>query len=98
MQAAEDIEKFLKNVSYDDFINGSLVQSAVERKLEIIGEALNRVRKENEEKLYSVKDAHRIIGLRNVIAHGYDIVVPKIIWDAVQHNLPLLKQNIKDLL
>jgi uncharacterized protein with HEPN domain len=96
-QAIEEIENFIKDITYQDFVKGTLIQSAVERKLEIVGEALNRIKKLDEEVLANITDAHRIIGLRNVIIHGYDILEPKIIWDALQYNLPKLKADIANL-
>lgn len=96
-QSIEEIESFLKDKTYQDFINGTLIQSAAERKLEIIGEALNRIKKLDEKILDSITDAHRIIGFRNVIIHGYDVLDSKIIWDALQYNLPKLKKDIINL-
>lgn len=96
-QAIEEIETFLKDKTYQDFIDGTLIQSAVERKLEIIGEALNRIKRLNENVLNNITDADRIISFRNII-HGYDILDSKIIWDAIRHNLPQLKKEINDLI
>ena len=97
-QAIEEIESFLKDKTYHDFTNTILLQSAVERKFEIIGEALNRIKQVDEEFLGKMTDANKIISFRNVIAHGYDIVDTKIIWDAVEFNLPKLKSEIANLL
>jgi uncharacterized protein with HEPN domain len=97
-QAIEEIEGFMKNKTFKDFTDGTLLQSAVERKLEIIGEALNQIKKLDENVLNNITDVHRIIGFRNIIIHGYDILDSKIIWDALQHNLPQLKKEIDDLI
>ena len=51
-----------------------LTQRAVERDFEIIGEALNRIRKIDEEILERVSEHQRIIGFRNVLIHGYDLI------------------------
>jgi|TARA_B100000315_G_C14576575_1_gene588197 uncharacterized protein with HEPN domain len=97
-QAIEEIEVFLKDKTYQDFTKGTLLQSAVERKLEIVGEALNRIKKFDETILDEITDAHRIIGFRNIIIHGYDVLDSKIIWDATQGNLPRLKEEINNLM
>ncbi len=97
-QAIEEIESFIKNKTYRDFTKGALIQSAVERKLEIIGEALNRIKKLNKNTLDNITDAQRIIGFRNVIIHGFDILDSKIIWDALQCNIPQLKEEIDNLM
>ena len=97
-EAIKEIESFISGKTYQDFIERTLIQSAVERKLEIIGEALNRIKKIDESILDNIADAHRIIGFRNVIIHGYDILDSKIIWDALQYNLPKLKEDIVNLM
>ena len=73
------------------------MQSAVERKFEIIGEALYRIRRLDGCFLSKITDADKIIGFRNVIIHGYDIIDSKIIWDAVKFNLPTLKAEVRSL-
>lgn len=97
-QSIEEIETYLKDKTYEDFVQGSIIQSAVERKFEIIGEALNRIKKINESVLDNITDAYKIIGLRNIIIHGYDILDSKIIWDAIQFNTPRLKKEIENLI
>jgi uncharacterized protein with HEPN domain len=97
-QAIEQIESFLKGKTYQDFTNESILQSAVERQFEIIGEALYRIRKLDEAYILKISDANKIIGFRNVIIHGYDIVDSQIVWDAVKFNLPKLKADINSLI
>jgi uncharacterized protein with HEPN domain len=97
-QAIEQIETFLKGKTYKDFTSESILQSAVERQFEIIGEALYRIRKLDEAYIAKISDAYKIIGFRNVIIHGYDIVDSQIIWDAVKFNLPKLKAEISNLM
>jgi len=74
-----------------------MVQRAVEREFEIIGEALNRIKKVDPELLEHVSAYHRIIGFRNILAHGYDIIDEKLVWDAINKHLPVLVQEIKKL-
>lgn len=97
-QAAEEMESFIKGKSFQDFVNDALLQSAIERKFEIIGEALNRIKRMDENIIEKITDANKIIGFRNVISHGYDIVDSKIIWDAVKFNLPKLKSDVNNLI
>ena len=97
-QAIEQIETFLSGKTYEDFTNESILQSAVERQFEIIGEVLYRIRKIDEAYLSKIADANKIIGFRNVIIHGYDIIDSKIVWDAVKFNLPKLKKEINNLI
>lgn len=97
-QAITEINEYTKKESFESFSSNSMIQSAVERKFEIIGEALNKIKKLDETVLDSFTDAGKIIGFRNIIIHGYDILDEKIIWDAVQNNVPKLLKEINSLL
>lgn len=96
--AARDIEAFLSGLDYEQYASTSMIQAAVERKFEIIGEALNRISRLDESIVSKLHQYKRIIGFRNVIAHGYDIVDPELVWDAVENHLPQLKTHVEQLL
>jgi uncharacterized protein with HEPN domain len=98
LDAAADIKEFVSGVTYCDFENSLLIQRAVEREFEIVGEALNRVSRIDEELFDSIGDARKIVGFRNIIAHGYDILESHIIWSAVSENLPQLVTEIQSKL
>ena len=67
----------------------------MERELEIIGEALNRISK--IEKI-EIQFYRQIIGLRNRIVHSYDTVEDELVWTIVTRHLPILKLEIENLL
>ncbi len=71
-------------------------RKAIERNLEIIGEALNRILKADP--TFQINNARRIINTRNRIIHGYDTVSEDIIWAIVKNELPLLEKEIDVLL
>ena len=97
VMACEDIEDFCRGETYEKFSSDRLLQAGVERKLEIIGEALNRLRQANSEWLEeNIPDCRRIIGLRNVIAHGYDVVDYDILWDVVRNHVTPLKKTLRE--
>jgi uncharacterized protein with HEPN domain len=75
-----------------------MAQAAVERKFEIIGEALNRISASDPAILKRISGYRRIIGFRNVISHGYDVVDLEIVWDAVRNHLPVLIREVEELL
>ena len=63
---------------------------AVERQFEIIGEALNQLAKTAPTLAERIPDLRRMVDFRNVLAHAYAIVDDALVWQAVQHNLPVL--------
>jgi uncharacterized protein with HEPN domain len=71
-------------------------KKAVERNLEIIGEAVSRIFKEDSS--FQLENAKNIIGTRNRIIHSYDNISDEIIWTIVVRDLPLLKEQITKLL
>ena len=73
-----------------------ILKRAIERDLEIIGEAVNRILKRDAE--FSLENAKRIIGLRNQIIHAYDSISDENIWAIIQKHLPILKNEIEGLI
>lgn len=91
----EEIDSFCEGKEFCDFETDILLQRAIEREMEIVGEALNRLIRIDEEKIESAIPEYRsIIGLRNIIAHGYDVVDPMIVWDVVVNHLPVLAEQV----
>ena len=88
---------FIKgNMRYDDFLKDTLRQRAVERNVEIIGEAVNRVLK--IEPAFQLANAKAIVNTRNKVIHGYDSVTPIFLWGLVINKIPKLKMEIENLL
>ena len=96
-QAIDLIINFTAGKGWADYQGDVLLRSAVERQFEIIGEALNRLKKVDPGLLARISDYGRIIGFRNVLAHGYDIISDDIVWDIVESKLPGLRQEIDDI-
>ena len=72
------------------------IQRAVERELEIIGEATNRIPKIDS--TIAISNARRIVDLRNRVIHAYDAVDDVIVWSVVVKSLPMLNEEIERLL
>jgi len=72
------------------------VKFATERDLEIIGEAMSRILREDSE--FPIENAQRIVGLRNQIIHGYDSVSDENIWGILINHIPRLKEEVNKLL
>lgn len=81
---------------YDQFANNRMLQDAVERNLEIIGEAINQLLRINP--VIPISNARRIVDARNKIIHGYDTLEPVNIWAIIINHLPILKQEVVNLL
>lgn len=71
-------------------------KKAVERNLEIIGEAVSRILKADN--TIQIKNARNIIGTRNRIIHSYDNISDEIIWTIVCRELPELKKDVEKLM
>ncbi|WP_304063372.1 DUF86 domain-containing protein [Pedobacter glucosidilyticus] len=71
-------------------------KKAVERNLEIIGEAVNRIIKMDAN--FQFQNAKNIIGTRNRIIHSYDNISDELIWTIVRRDLPEIKQQVDKLL
>ena len=97
-QAAEEIQDFVSGMDFKAYQNNTVTRRAVERNFEIIGEALNRIKYTDSELLKRISEHHRIIGFRNILIHGYDIVDEAIVWKAVTGHLPILVGEVKEIL
>jgi uncharacterized protein with HEPN domain len=95
--AIEEIDSFLPsiNLTYAEYKSNLILKRAIERNLEIIGEAVNRIIKDDPD--FPIKEAYRIIGLRNQIIHAYDSISDENIWAIIINHLPRLKNEIDQL-
>ncbi len=94
----EQLESFMEGVSLESYQKNLEKQHATERCFEIIGEALNRIYRNDSELAESISDIHKIIGFRNIISHGYDILDEILVWKTYQDYLPKLKGEIQQLI
>jgi len=96
--AIDDIESYFdtETKTFDNYKKNSLLKRAIERNLEIIGEAINRILKEDPS--FPIDNAKKIIGLRNQIIHGYDSVSDENIWGIIMVHLPKLKSEINSMI
>ncbi|MBN2589981.1 MAG: DUF86 domain-containing protein [Sedimentisphaerales bacterium] len=96
--AAANIKNFVFDIDYDNYNKSAMIQSAVERQFEIIGEALNRLSKIDPETLSKINNYQRIISFRNILIHAYDIIESMVVWDIIQDDLPELYNTVQKLL
>ncbi|MDD2921102.1 MAG: DUF86 domain-containing protein [Anaerolineales bacterium] len=95
--AIERIEGYTTGVKKKDFMDNFMMQDAVMRQIEIIGEASNSVSDEFQEEHQNLP-WFQMRGIRNKIVHDYRGINLHIIWDTVTNNLPLLKKQVQDIL
>lgn len=86
--AARAIRHFAAGRSFDDYCGDDMLSSAIERKFEIIGEALNRIKRESPGNLAQLSDWPGIVGFRNILAHAYDHVEDAVVWGIVTKHIP----------
>ncbi len=92
-----EIDTYFENgYLFQDFVTDTKTQRAVERNIEIIGEAINRVLHKNSD--IAITNARLIVQTRNYIAHSYDKIAIEVIWSIIVKHLPLLKQEVQELL
>jgi uncharacterized protein with HEPN domain len=97
-ESAADIATFTLGRTIEEFRTDKLLQRAVERGFEIVGEALSQLRKIDPGTAESISDWRAIIGFRNVLIHGYGAVNNDKTWDIVQTELPILQRELTALL
>lgn len=97
IKACELISQFIQDMTKEDFYADAKTKAAVERKIEIIGEALNRIKIIDYDLLARIDNWREIIGFRNVIAHGYDVVEDEIVWESIINDIPLLLNQLNDI-
>lgn len=98
LQSINEIESYYEDKprKFEEYVSDIKTKRAIERDLEIIGEAVNRILKKDKE--FQLHNAEKIIGTRNKIIHGYDKVSDDLVWSIVINHLPKLKEEVKKLL
>jgi uncharacterized protein with HEPN domain len=95
--ALDQIETYLLGKSFEEFMDNKMLQDAVVRQLEIIGEATRNVSDDFRQRDRLIPWG-QIIGMRNRIAHDYLNVDMEIVWDITSQDLPVLKSRVAKLL
>ena len=98
--AIEEIDNFFKDSELDflKYKENIMLKRAVERDIEIIGEAVNRIVKRNPDFENKITNAKAIIGLRNQVIHAYDNISDENIWSILINHLPPLKVEVDKLI
>ena len=98
LNSIDEIESFFedKPKNFLEYQKDIKTKRAVERNIEIIGEAVNRILKEKPD--IKIENSRNIIGTRNRIIHSYDNIADDMIWSILISSLPKLRLEVKSLL
>jgi uncharacterized protein with HEPN domain len=98
LTAIEEIDSFFdgKPKLFNEFYGDIRLRRAIERDIEIIGEAMNRILKADSN--VAITNSRKIVDARNYIIHGYDSLSADILWSIVINHLPKLKEEVVALL
>jgi uncharacterized protein with HEPN domain len=91
------VETYISEIDKSTFLSNGMMQDAIVRQIEIIGEATRHISEELQEK-HPELHWFEMRGIRNKIVHDYLEINTDIIWDTVQNDLPALKPMIRKLL
>ena len=97
-RAGTDIQRFIEGMGRETYVGDARTQAAVERKFEIIGEALNRLHQTHPEIADRIPPLREVVGFRNLLIHGYATVIPERVWDYAENDLPELRRMVQALL
>jgi uncharacterized protein with HEPN domain len=96
--AAELIARFTAGKTLADYVEDPMLRAAVERKFEIIGEALVQLSRRDADVAAKISEHKRIIAFRNVLIHGYNNVDNLLVWGIVESKLAGLRRDVDVLL
>ncbi|WP_260295693.1 DUF86 domain-containing protein [Sedimenticola hydrogenitrophicus] len=99
LQAIERIVRYTEDLDEAGFLNSEMVQDAVIRNIEIIGEASNNIQRVFPEfaSLHEGIPWRVMYTMRNRVSHGYDKVDLEIVWKTIRADLPRLYQQVREV-
>lgn len=98
LNAARQAMAFVHGQDFDRYLADAMRRSAVERQLEIVGEALSQLRKTDADVARKVPELAQAVGLRNILIHGYAAVNNRLVWDVATAHLPVLARRLEQVL
>jgi uncharacterized protein with HEPN domain len=97
LEAIDRINNFIEGVSEDAFLKDEKLMYACYANMIIIAEAASRITKETKKKIDKI-EWQLITGFRNIIIHEYFRINWRLIWDVIENNLPVLRDEIQCLI
>lgn len=98
LEFARNAQVAVGDTPLETYLEGGPITWATERQMELIGEVLSRLRKADAALAERIPNAHKIIGMRNILIHGYLIVNPRVVYRAATEEVPRLIPVLEALL
>jgi uncharacterized protein with HEPN domain len=98
INCSEFVLELTKDKTVNDYKNDRVFRSALERELQIIGEAMLQLDRVSPEMVEEISEHRSIIGFRHVLVHGYDSLDPNTVWNVVETKIAVLLRQSKELL
>lgn len=98
VEAARLAHRFLDAMPLERYVSDLIVQSAIERKLEVVGEALNAALRDEPGLVEAIPGIRRWVGMRNVLIHAYPDINPELVWATVVQDVPALIDGLERIL
>jgi uncharacterized protein with HEPN domain len=96
-QSSQKILRYIGGISYEQFLRDDKTYDAVIRNLEVIGEAVKNIPEEIRTR-YPEIEWRKMAGLRDIVAHEYFGVSDEIVWDVIQNKIPVLLEQVNQIL
>jgi uncharacterized protein with HEPN domain len=96
--AAEFILELTSGRTLAEYESDRVRSDAVERNFVTIGEAFSRLARLDPQVAAALGEYPQIIGFRNVVVHGYDVLEHAIVWGVIQNELPRLLERVREML
>lgn len=98
INCSEFVLELTKDKTVEDYKNDRVFRSALERELQIIGEAMLQLDRMSPETVEKISEHRSIIGFRHILVHGYDSLDPYTVWNVVETKIAILLEQAKALL
>ena len=97
LDAITEIESYLINTDFSDFMDNSMMRFACIKQMEIIGEASNHISDDIKSRFSQIEWA-QLNGMRNVFVHEYFGIDANLVWEIIKNDIPALKDKIIEVL
>lgn len=97
MDALDKIAQYIEDIDFNTFSNNSMLRDAVERNIEIIGEASNKIAEDFKNSHPDI-EWHKPIAMRNRLIHGYFAIDIPMLWNTIKIILPPFRESFRKLI